>query len=283
MDSSSSRSAASGAAPTVSSGAVFISAAIFLLFLTFALALIILRHSYFSSTGAAPSQPRAWSAQVVAPPPRARGVDPELLRSLPVTVHRAADGVGSVECAVCLAELEDGEEVRFLPRCGHGFHAGCADRWLASHTTCPLCRVTVGKPDALISTTSLPPVAPEPAIYAANLPASALLGVSDRATLGTVTVATDGVLVIDVPESRMAAAIPRDASKSPGVNRLRSVKRLWSFGRQGPSGSTSPCAGGSGTADLERGISITYASLRAPVRCSVEPSPGTAAEKSSSV
>ncbi|KAF7020352.1 hypothetical protein CFC21_033468 [Triticum aestivum] len=283
MDSSSSRSAASGAAPTVSSGTVFISAAIFLLFLTFALALIILRHSYFSSTGAAPSRPRAWSAQMVAPPPRARGVDPELLRSLPVTVHRAADRVGSVECAVCLAGLEDGEEARFLPRCGHGFHTGCVDRWLASHTTCPLCRVTVSKPDALTST-SRPSVPREPANYTANLPASVLLGVTDQATLDAVTMATDGTMVIDVPESRTVAlaATPRDASKSPGVNRLRSVKRLWSFGRQGPSGSTTPCAGGSGTADLEQGISITYASPRAPVRCSVEPSPGTAAEKSTS-
>ncbi|KAM3346005.1 hypothetical protein ACQJBY_020492 [Aegilops geniculata] len=250
MDSSSSRWAASGAAPTVSSGAVFISAAIFLLFLTFALALIILRHSYFSSTGAAPSRPRAWSAQMVAPPPRARGVDPELLRSLPVTVYRAADDVGLVDCAVCLAGLEDGEEARFLPQCGHGFHAGCVDRWLASHTTCPLCRVTVGKPDVLTSTTSLPRVAPEPAIYAANLPASVLLGVSDQAMLGALTMASDGVLVIDVPEPRMAAAISRDASKSPGMARLRSVKRLWSFGRQGPSASTTPCAGGSGTADV---------------------------------
>ncbi|KAF7027002.1 hypothetical protein CFC21_039072 [Triticum aestivum] len=269
MDSSSSRSAASGATPTVSSGAVFISAAIFLLFLTFALALLILRHTYFSSTSAAPSGRRpAWGAQMVAPPPR--GVDPELLRSLPVTVHRAADGVGLVECAVCLAELENGEEARFLPRCGHGFHAGCVNRWLASHTTCPLCRVTVGKPDALTSTTSLAPVPPEPANYAANLPASVLLGVSDQATLGALTMATDGVLVIDVPEPRMVAAISRDASKSPGVNRLRSVKRLWSFGRQVPSGYTTPCAGCSGTADVEQGISITYASPRAPVRCSVD-------------
>nr|1IYM_A Chain A, EL5 [Oryza sativa] len=48
-----------------------------------------------------------------------------------------------VECAVCLAELEDGEEARFLPRCGHGFHAECVDMWLGSHSTCPLCRLTV--------------------------------------------------------------------------------------------------------------------------------------------
>ncbi|KAI5004092.1 hypothetical protein ZWY2020_031335 [Hordeum vulgare] len=47
----------------------------------------------------------------------------------------------------------------------------------------------------------------------------------------------------------MVAATARDVSKSPGMSRLRSVKRLWSFGRQGPSWSTTPSAGGSGTAD----------------------------------
>uniref|UniRef100_A0A8R7TQ88 RING-type E3 ubiquitin transferase n=1 Tax=Triticum urartu TaxID=4572 RepID=A0A8R7TQ88_TRIUA len=161
-----------------------------------------------------------------------------------------------MDCAVCLAGLDDGEDARFLPGCGHGFHAQCVDRWLPSHTTCPLCRVTVVSRPKASTSTGLPPVPPEPANYAANLPASVLLGVSDQATLRAVTVATDGALVIDVPESMMVAATPCDASKSPGVAGLRSVKRLWSFGRQGPSGSTTPCAGGSGTADVERGIGI---------------------------
>ncbi|KAF7026998.1 hypothetical protein CFC21_039069 [Triticum aestivum] len=123
----------------------FLTAAAFLaLFLIFvALPLIFLRHLF--STGV---------PEVAA----ARGVGAELLGSLPVTVYRAADHVGVLECAVCLAGLQDGEQARFLPRCGHGFHAGCVDTWLASRSTCPLCRVTVdGKPDAL-TPTSPPPV-----------------------------------------------------------------------------------------------------------------------------
>lgn len=45
-----------------------------------------------------------------------------------------------VECVVCLSEFEEGEELRFLPKCGHCFHLDCIDMWLFSHTTCPLCR-----------------------------------------------------------------------------------------------------------------------------------------------
>ena len=141
---------------------ILIAAATLVLFLIFVVfPLSFLRYYYFS-TGA---------AEVPAP----RGVGPELLGSLPVTVYRTADHVGVVECAVCLAGLQDGEQARFLPCCGHGFHAGCISVWLASRSTCPLCRVTViGKiPDAL-RPTSLPPTLQEPANYAGNLPASVL-------------------------------------------------------------------------------------------------------------
>lgn len=282
MDSSSGWAVApavSAAAPTMPIGGVLTMAGIFLVFLSFALALIFLQYYFNTSVRTAPrGRPRG--AREAA----AGGVDPELLRSLPVTVYRAGpkgskDEVG-VECAVCLTELEDGEEARFLPRCGHGFHTECVDMWLASHSTCPLCRATVGKPEAsqALTSTSLPSLPPEPVNYAGNLPASVLLGVSEQATLAAVTVTSDGghsspsasataaVLVIDIPDSRTVAT-PRGASKSPGLARLRSLKRLWSFERQGPSGSTPPCSGGSGsgTADIDRGISITCATPRAPV------------------
>lgn len=50
---------------------------------------------------------------------------------------------GEEECAVCLSALEEGEEVRRLPRCRHAFHAQCVDTWLFSHIDCPLCRTPV--------------------------------------------------------------------------------------------------------------------------------------------
>lgn len=66
-----------------------------------------------------------------------------IVASLPTFVVRSGSGAGA-ECAVCIAELRDGDEGRALPRCGHRFHAACVDAWLRRrHTTCPLCRASV--------------------------------------------------------------------------------------------------------------------------------------------
>uniref|UniRef100_A0A0D9V066 RING-type domain-containing protein n=1 Tax=Leersia perrieri TaxID=77586 RepID=A0A0D9V066_9ORYZ len=71
--------------------------------------------------------------------PSQRGLDPAVLRALPVVVAAAAGG----DCAVCLAEFEAGEKARALPRCGHRFHVECIDAWFRENSTCPLCRADV--------------------------------------------------------------------------------------------------------------------------------------------
>uniref|UniRef100_A0ACD6AI36 Uncharacterized protein n=1 Tax=Avena sativa TaxID=4498 RepID=A0ACD6AI36_AVESA len=53
---------------------------------------------------------------------------------------RASAAAASVECVVCLQELEDGDVVRVLPACRHFFHGGCIDAWLRAHSSCPVCR-----------------------------------------------------------------------------------------------------------------------------------------------
>jgi E3 ubiquitin-protein ligase ATL10/75/76/77/78 len=75
-----------------------------------------------------------------------------LVQALPCLAYFAGLGlVGSSrsECAICLAEFARGDRVRVLPRCNHGFHARCIDRWLAARPTCPTCRqpVLVAQPD----------------------------------------------------------------------------------------------------------------------------------------
>ncbi|XP_072968046.1 RING-H2 finger protein ATL79-like [Typha angustifolia] len=50
-------------------------------------------------------------------------------------------GAGA-ECAICLAEFADGDAVRVLPACNHGFHVRCIERWLAARSSCPTCRTS---------------------------------------------------------------------------------------------------------------------------------------------
>ncbi|CAH2036609.1 unnamed protein product [Thlaspi arvense] len=76
--------------------------------------------------------------------PRNAGLDCSLLRSIPVVVFKSRDFIDGLECAVCLSDLVDGDKARVLPRCNHGFHVDCIDMWFQSHSTCPLCRNTVG-------------------------------------------------------------------------------------------------------------------------------------------
>jgi len=61
-----------------------------------------------------------------------------------------SESSGSVECAVCLCKIEEGEEVREL-RCDHLFHRVCLDRWIGTgRMTCPLCRNHL-KPSPLVA------------------------------------------------------------------------------------------------------------------------------------
>lgn len=54
------------------------------------------------------------------------------------------------ECAVCLSEFKEDEEIRKL-QCPHTFHKGCLDRWLQQcSATCPLCRTKV-LPDDIVA------------------------------------------------------------------------------------------------------------------------------------
>ncbi|KAE8705560.1 putative excision repair cross-complementing 1 ercc1 [Hibiscus syriacus] len=76
-----------------------------------------------------------------------RGLEASVIKTFPtmvyseVKVHKV--GKGALECAVCLNEYEDEEPLRLIPKCDHVFHPECIDAWLASHTTCPVCRANL--------------------------------------------------------------------------------------------------------------------------------------------
>ncbi|MQM14111.1 hypothetical protein Taro_047042 [Colocasia esculenta] len=88
----------------------------------------------------------AWlrrSSEGSPPAPPNKGLKKKTIRALPRVSFRpgAADAGGRLaECPICLAEFVEGDEIRVLPRCGHGFHAACVDLWLGSHSSCPSCR-----------------------------------------------------------------------------------------------------------------------------------------------
>ncbi|KAF8703218.1 hypothetical protein HU200_032008 [Digitaria exilis] len=243
-------------------GDVVLSAAV-LLFLAVAFAFVV--YHYFT-VGLA-RRPRRGAAQVATMPSGAHqrrrgtssrakgGVDTAaLLRALPVTVYRAGKkgnghaGDEALECAVCLGELADGEKARFLPRCGHGFHAECVDLWLLrGNPTCPLCRVEVvddkqmGSLSLPVSSMALPPEMPEPANYCpTSLPTNVLFWGSQD-TVATVagggatpSRGASAAVVIELRETT-PAALARGGDgegKAQGLARLSSLRRLWSRGRR---------------------------------------------------
>jgi len=82
---------------------------------------------------------------------RARGGSAEggtakvYLQSLPVHKYKTPEKAresDNTECSFCLCEFEDGENVKTLP-CFHMFHQHEIDKWLSSHTECPLCKTSV--------------------------------------------------------------------------------------------------------------------------------------------
>lgn len=70
----------------------------------------------------------------------ATGLKKSTLRKLPLSVYGSGVNIPATDCPICLGEFVDGEKVRVLPKCHHGFHVKCIDIWLALHSSCPTCR-----------------------------------------------------------------------------------------------------------------------------------------------
>ncbi|KAM3290238.1 RING-H2 finger protein ATL78-like [Capsicum chacoense] len=71
-----------------------------------------------------------------------RGIKKKALKTFPVITYSTElthPGLDS-GCVICLSEFGIGEEVKVLPKCNHGFHVKCIDRWLNSQSSCPTCR-----------------------------------------------------------------------------------------------------------------------------------------------
>lgn len=159
------------------------------------------------------------------PPPRCRGLNAEVLKSLPITTFNPSGFKDGIECAVCLSELCEGEEVRILPKCNHGFHVKCIDMWLRSHVTCPLCR------------------APVTAVAAESLHVLPREGVSANGHLPEFCNCPANMLF---QEGASSSKRPEE-ERTPA--RLRSFRRMLSRGKMVIGSSCSPRGG-----DIEQGV-----------------------------
>ncbi|KAG6434167.1 hypothetical protein SASPL_105789 [Salvia splendens] len=127
---------------------------------------IYIRHCYDASAGSnVGAALRRGSLSLHARRTAARGLDASAIEALPTFSYSEVKdhkiGKGALECAVCLNEFEDDETLRLLPKCDHVFHPDCIDAWLASHTTCPVCRANLAQqtgPDPVQPEETDPPV-----------------------------------------------------------------------------------------------------------------------------
>lgn len=179
-----------------------------------------------------------------------RGLDPFLLKTIPVVLFNPEEFKDGLECAVCLCDVSEGEMARLLPKCNHGFHVDCIDMWLQSHSTCPLCRNPVMSRES--STVETTPVEEEDlaSIEVPNFPTNVLFWGNETqvSTLGmegpnssespcpppepssssSVAPTSDRPcvsLIIDIPRQINEV---EEEDKSPMPTRLRSLKRLLS-------------------------------------------------------
>ncbi|KAJ8557768.1 hypothetical protein K7X08_004534 [Anisodus acutangulus] len=182
------------------------------------------------------------------------GLDPLLLKTIPVVLFNHKEFKDGLECAVCLCDVSEGEKARLLPKCNHGFHVDCIDMWFQSHSTCPLCR----NPVSIISEEE--PVLEEEnlvTIEVVNFPTNVLFWGNETqvSTLGTsleesvqgppppppLSSSSSSTLLAstsDRPCVGLVIDIPRpineveEEHKSPMPTRLRYLKRLLSRDRR---------------------------------------------------
>lgn len=157
-----------------------------------------------------------------------RGLDPSILKTIPIIPFNTKDFKDGLECSVCLSEVSEGEKARLLPKCNHGFHVDCIDMWFQSHSTCPLCRNPVSEMSSpKITETPVVEEGSAASTEAPNLPTNVMFW-GDETTTSSASTSNrpDGVLMIDIPRQNNEEA--EDEQKTPTPTRLRSLTRLFS-------------------------------------------------------
>lgn len=71
------------------------------------------------------------------------GLKKELREMLPIIVYKESFSVRDTQCSVCLGDYQAEDRLQQIPACAHTFHIDCIDSWLSTHSTCPLCRLSL--------------------------------------------------------------------------------------------------------------------------------------------
>ncbi|XP_057532827.1 RING-H2 finger protein ATL51-like [Amaranthus tricolor] len=84
------------------------------------------------------------------------GLDEAFIRQITIFKYKKEDKlIDGTECAVCLNEFNENENLRLMPNCEHAFHIPCIDTWLKTHSNCPLCRASMN-PGPPVRSSSVP-------------------------------------------------------------------------------------------------------------------------------
>ncbi|XP_047328449.1 RING-H2 finger protein ATL60-like [Impatiens glandulifera] len=191
-------------------------------------------------------------------PRQQRSLDQSVLKSLPVVDYESKDFKEGLECAVCLSDLADGEKLRLLPKCNHGFHLECIDMWFQSHSTCPLCRSAVSSSTNIVNESIslesilglqigdiIPddgPNFPTNVLFCGDETRIITFGLSvvedisyshsqppsSSSSSSSSSPAAATMVVIDIPSASARQGNDDEGLKSPLTTRLRSLKRLLS-------------------------------------------------------
>ncbi|KAA8541570.1 hypothetical protein F0562_022722 [Nyssa sinensis] len=172
-----------------------------------------------------------------------RGLDPSVLKSIPLVIFHSSEFKDGLECAVCLSDVSEGEKARLLPKCNHGFHVDCIDMWFQSHSTCPLCRNPISQQSSSSSNSTVSTLGPclEEG-HQHQGPTSSQPASSSSSSSSSTSNRPDGMVVVDIPRQMNEEEEP----KSPVTTRLRSLKRLLSREKR-----VVPCS--SSNVDMEQG------------------------------
>ncbi|XP_059460166.1 RING-H2 finger protein ATL7-like [Corylus avellana] len=71
------------------------------------------------------------------------GLRKDIAAMLPAAALKDSFNSRDPQCSVCLGNYQEDDKLQEIPECGHIFHVDCIGRWLTTHTTCPLCRLSL--------------------------------------------------------------------------------------------------------------------------------------------